>query len=175
MFIRMYKNLLSPDLCDTLIEKFEEAEAKHTKTETADFNEVNIVTEAWEEVLTIAERFSELVDVYCKAVNIDEDVQFPPQTLWEQFRIKKYKKDQQQFKPHTDNAEDRILAFFVYLNDVEEGGETHFPLHKAQVRPQKGAALVFPCTWEYLHEGKTPLSNDKYILGGYLRGTYAEG
>ena len=38
----------------------------------------------------------------------------------------------------------RILTFFLYLSDVEEGGETHFPLLGISVKPKKGKALLWP-------------------------------
>ncbi|BCU94503.1 MAG: hypothetical protein CM15mV5_1640 [uncultured marine virus] len=51
--------------------------------------------------------------------------------LWEFARIKKYTKNtEDQFAPHVDVGDHasakRFLAFLVYLNDVEEGGETNF-------------------------------------------------
>ena len=61
----------------------------------------------------------------------------------------------------------RFLVFFVYLNDVKEGGETEFPTLDLQVSPECGTILVFPATWTFLHRGNTPISNDKYILGSY--------
>ena len=38
----------------------------------------------------------------------------------------------------------RVLTFFMYLSDVEEGGETHFPLLNISVKPRKGWALLWP-------------------------------
>ena len=61
----------------------------------------------------------------------------------------------------------RFLVFFVYLNDVKEGGETEFPTLDLQVSPECGTILVFPATWTFLHRGNVPISNDKYILGSY--------
>lgn len=40
----------------------------------------------------------------------------------------------------------RILTFFLYLSDVEEGGETAFPKLNISVRPKKGTALLWPST-----------------------------
>lgn len=173
MHIRLYKNFLTSEFCDKLIEKFNTQKQEHTKHDAADFYEVDIVKNDWPEVPWLVTKFQELVDVYTTSLRLQPEKQWPINREWEHYRIKKYNKGKQQFNLHTDNAADRILAFFVYLNDVEEGGETSFPIHQASITPVKGAALVFPTTWEYLHEGKTPLSNDKYILGGYLRGKNA--
>ena len=38
----------------------------------------------------------------------------------------------------------RILTFFLYLSDVEEGGETAFPMLGISVKPKKGKALLWP-------------------------------
>ena len=40
----------------------------------------------------------------------------------------------------------RILTFFLYLSDVEEGGETSFPTLNITVKPKKGRALLWPST-----------------------------
>lgn len=37
-----------------------------------------------------------------------------------------------------------MLTLFLYLNDVEEGGGTHFPLLDITVQPKKGSALLWP-------------------------------
>ncbi|KAL7548827.1 hypothetical protein ACHAWF_012087 [Thalassiosira exigua] len=38
----------------------------------------------------------------------------------------------------------RMLTLFLYLNDVEEGGGTRFPLLDLTVQPKKGSALLWP-------------------------------
>lgn len=38
----------------------------------------------------------------------------------------------------------RILTVFLYLNDVEEGGGTHFSALDITVQPKRGAALIWP-------------------------------
>ena len=38
----------------------------------------------------------------------------------------------------------RLLTFFIYLNDVEEGGETEFPQLGIKVKPTKGRAILWP-------------------------------
>jgi prolyl 4-hydroxylase len=37
----------------------------------------------------------------------------------------------------------RILTFFIYLSDVEEGGETNFPELNMAVVPKKGRAVLW--------------------------------
>mmetsp|Transcript_21996 Transcript_21996/g.31561 ORF Transcript_21996/g.31561 Transcript_21996/m.31561 type:complete len:92 (+) Transcript_21996:71-346(+) len=38
----------------------------------------------------------------------------------------------------------RILTIFLYLNEVEEGGETRFPQLNLNVSPKPGMALIWP-------------------------------
>ena len=62
----------------------------------------------------------------------------------------------------------RIITFLWYLNTVEEGGETEFFNGRISIKPEKGKLLLFPSTWTYIHRGNMPISNDKYILTGWI-------
>lgn len=61
----------------------------------------------------------------------------------------------------------RFLSLIVYLNDVEEGGETEF-WYGQKIKPEKGKVLIFPSVFPFVHKGKIPISNDKYILQIFL-------
>ena len=37
-----------------------------------------------------------------------------------------------------------MYTFFMYLNDGEGGGETHFPRLNISVRPKRGRAVLWP-------------------------------
>ena len=58
----------------------------------------------------------------------------------------------------------RLFVVQVYLNDVEEGGETEFLVQSKRVAPKKGRVVIFPTTYTHYHRGNPPLSGDKYIL-----------
>lgn len=58
----------------------------------------------------------------------------------------------------------RVLAVIVYLNDVEEGGETEFLYQHKRVAAKKGRVLIWPGAFTHLHRGNPPISNDKYII-----------
>ena len=62
----------------------------------------------------------------------------------------------------------RFLAMFFYLNDVDKGGQTYFNNINYKVKAKEGSVLCFPPTWMFPHEGKAPLSGDKWIVGTYL-------
>ena len=77
---------------------------------------------------------------------------------------------------HCENAEmkarNRILAFSVYLNDVAEGVETEFLYQKCRFKPEKNTLLVWPSQFTHVHRGNPPLSNDKYIITGWVEYGY---
>jgi prolyl 4-hydroxylase len=72
---------------------------------------------------------------------------------------------------HCENAgkdsSERVLVFMTYLNDVEEGGETIFPLQNFKCKPEKGLTLIWPAYFSYLHKGLVS-TQTKYIATGWL-------
>jgi len=74
-----------------------------------------------------------------------------PRKNYESFQILQYQKNQF-YRMHHDSssgkdetpAGHRIMTFFLYLSDVEEGGATRFSRLGLDVAPKKGRALVWP-------------------------------
>lgn len=74
----------------------------------------------------------------------------------------------QEYKAHFDffsstsraASNPRISTLVMYLNDVEEGGETYFPKLNFSVNPQKGSAVYF----EYFYDNQD--LNDLTLHGG---------
>lgn len=62
----------------------------------------------------------------------------------------------------------RVLAFTVYLNDVEEGGETEFLLQSTRVKPKVGRIVIWPAGFPFVHRGNPPLKGEKYILTSWI-------
>lgn len=62
----------------------------------------------------------------------------------------------------------RILAYTVYLNDVQEGGETEFLYYPIRIKPKMGTVLLFPAGFTHTHRGNPPISNEKYIITGWV-------
>jgi len=63
----------------------------------------------------------------------------------------------------------RVLLWLVYLNDVEQGGETEFLYQRAAIKPKAGSLVMAPCGFTHTHCGKPPLSGDKYVLTGWVK------
>jgi len=62
----------------------------------------------------------------------------------------------------------RLLFFILYLNTIEDGGETEFLYYKKRVKAQAGKLIVAPAGFTHTHRGNPPLSEDKYILTGWV-------
>ena len=56
----------------------------------------------------------------------------------------------------------------IYLNDVDEGGETAFFHQDLKIKPEKGKMVIFPPYFTHMHKGMCPISNDKYICNIYI-------
>ena len=77
---------------------------------------------------------------------------------------------------HMVPAGQRVATIIMYLNDVDEGGETIFPEVTMSVTPRKGSAVYFryfnhlgqidPLT---LHGGAPVLKGEKWIMTKWLR------
>tara|TARA_R100001509_G_scaffold146896_1_gene104080 strand:- start:831 stop:1436 length:606 start_codon:yes stop_codon:yes gene_type:complete len=70
------------------------------------------------------------------------------------------------------NNSNRILSYIIYLNDVEEGGETEFLHQSVRVKPKKNRIVIFPATFPYLHRGNPPLKGEKYIFTSWMLAPY---
>ena len=63
----------------------------------------------------------------------------------------------------------RAFVFSIYLNDVEDGGETEFLHFSKRVKPKTGRIVIWPAGFPYIHRGNSPLSGEKYILTSWMR------
>ncbi len=76
------------------------------------------------------------------------------------------------FHEHADNwnneSASRQISVIIYLNDVDEGGETVFPDFNITIKPKKGTILFFPANFVYTHKANPAISNDKYVVVTWL-------
>lgn len=62
----------------------------------------------------------------------------------------------------------RILAFTLFLNTINDGGETEFLYQKKRISPVEGRMLIWPAGFTHVHRGNPPLKENKYIATGWL-------
>lgn len=108
---------------------------------------------------------------YVKNYEIALTEQTGPHHVYE-YKIQKTKPGQGYHSWHYESPErtscQRLLAYTIYLNDIQEGGETEFLYQKRRVCPQQGRIAIWPAGFTHLHRGNPPLSNDKYIVTGWF-------
>lgn len=89
----------------------------------------------------------------------------------------------QEFKAHFDYfsnthpsaSNNRISTLIVYLNEVEEGGETTFPELNLSVAPEKGCAVYFEYFYQdekinekTLHCGEPVIKGEKWVATQWM-------
>jgi hypothetical protein len=176
------RELISKDLCRTIVENFARDPSKRSgrtvgsRGEKKSLDEIKVSTdlEMKQEGLWAAAH-AELHAAVSHAV-LAIAGQFPSlQVLplqWTGYKIQHYGKDEGHFKWHFDalgpGAWERQLAMIIYLNSVLEGGETCFHRQNLRVKPVAGDALFFPTFWTHMHCGEIPRSEDKYIISSFV-------
>lgn len=177
--IRIYDDALDPDLCRRVIELFEaDADGRFRRRGQSTWIE-NIVTRnprpEWRDV--------EKAFVDNMVLHLKDFACVPPARMlsrkisgaFEHLKIKKYRAGEttaDYFPKHFDAFDHktcvRMVAFLWYLNTLEEGGDTVFPVLGSRIAPRTGRLVVFPPMWMYEHAGEPPKSADKYIVTSYL-------
>ena len=73
---------------------------------------------------------------------------------------------------HSENlawhGHNRTLAWMLYLNDIEEGGETEFLYQQLKIKPKRNTFVIWSGSFTHLHRGNPPISGTKYILTGWF-------
>jgi len=72
------------------------------------------------------------------------------------------------FETDTASTARRIFNYHVYLNTVDQGGETEFLYYARREKPTVGTVLIYPGYFTHTHRGNPPISNSKYLLNGWI-------
>jgi len=106
-----------------------------------------------------------------------------PSNNYESLQILDYGPNQFYRSHHDSSIRDpsvagpRILTFFLYLSDVEEGGETYFNNLQLGITPKKGRALVWPSVSDHdpsfwdsrmYHEAKPVIQGRKLAANHWI-------
>jgi hypothetical protein len=188
-FIHIEENNLSKELCDQIIERFKNDIRKRpgltmggmsNKKVTHDL--VITLLDDWKDIDQILfTNLHQVISNYLKREvrnNKNEIIYYShfQSCLNIQdfgYQIQHYNKGAGYYNWHDDSCiyllpanQSRFLSFIWYLNDVETGGETEFL--NGKIKPSTGKIVLFPATWTYVHKGCMPISNDKYIITGWI-------
>jgi hypothetical protein len=175
--------LQDESICDELIEYFKKY---NTKQPGRSGGRVNIIDKDSTDIgIQVADavnhpvlsRYLEALDKVCdgfkkKYVYCNERMN--RWAIVEGFNIQHYKPGQGYHAWHSErtgsNVQDisRMLVFMTYLNDVNDGGETHFYYQGRKIVPRKGLTLIWPADWTHTHKGIVSMTEEKYILTGWF-------
>tara|TARA_B110000444_G_C18686748_1_gene522323 strand:+ start:334 stop:930 length:597 start_codon:yes stop_codon:yes gene_type:complete len=177
-------NLENNNLCNEIIDFFEKNQALQKKGGTSDASnnkKVKSTIDITIKPTNLEDKNFNVFNNYMKELHdcyLDyqkqwpflksmlNDIQIPP------FNIQKYNPGDHFSTVHSErtslNTLHRLFAFMTYLNDVEDGGETHFTHYKFKVKPEIGKTLIWPAEWTHAHTGEILKSGTKYIVTGWM-------
>jgi len=185
-FIGVYDNYIMPEECDKVIKFFEE-QNKFNKTLTRIqmenspisqkqdrhyFAEASTLDTWWADFRVLIMNFDLAWNHYLKHTGANEAYDGGP-FHYTTLKVQKTSPTEGYHIWHIEHGKSpsdayRAFVFTIYLNDVEEGGETEFLHYSQRVKPKKGRIVIWPSAFPYLHRGNPPLSGDKYILTSWL-------
>ena len=178
-FIGVYPNAFSSEFCDTLIKVFEKNNDVGTELKNIEINNDTVRTDKaiWLDQVSPLDRrdlmgeFNDVLTSYL--ITFAEEYPILKTMEFASFEIKLQRTEigggyhQWHCEQYAHDVASRMLVWSVYLNDIEEGGETEFLYQAKRIKATKGTVVLFPASWTHTHRGNPPLSNKKYIATGW--------
>ena len=182
--IGVFDNVVPKETCDELIKWFHDNEDRHVEGGIYGgdnlINDVDPDFKIARQIFPVpSDHVSDIItNIVFSSFNFYHD-HFPAPAghllCAKDYSVRIYPKGVGQFKEHIDQSAGgtvtRVFAIIVYLNNVENGGETEFPYLDMKVSPKQGRVLIFPCNYLYPHKGNMPISDDKYIITSFINFT----
>ena len=188
-FVGIFDNYFGKEYCNDLITHFEKC------------HEMNMTNHTTENIVKSPKSINDMDELYLLDLNNSQhlDPYFHKHfydVLW--FAYKEYIKNfsmidnlhvtarnikMKRIKPgqgfhgwHYENiregCEFRLLVAQVYLNDIDDAGETEFLYQNKRFKPKQDRLLFFPTDWTHSHRGNPPIGETtKYILTTWLEVT----
>lgn len=167
--IMVLDDVLSPELCDAIVAKYQEDPRKTDALSKTLYNrpyrEGKCLTisrhEDWFDLDTqVFKAVQQATQIYAARHQIETDFRDIGYTVadFEPGRVT---------QEHIDHIHGqsvfRLITMVLYLNEPGEGGETYFVEQKQKVKPKKGRAVMFPPFYTHRH-GSLAASENRYIL-----------
>ena len=184
-FIAVYDNYITKDDCDKAIKLYEDQNKFNNtinrisaerasilqKQDQQFFAAPNNVDVWWESLKSMMINFDMAWNHYIKNVGADDAYGVP--FHFTDLKIQKTLPTEGYHVWHIEhgkgsNNEARAFVFSIYLNDVEEGGETEFLHFSKRVKPKTGRIVIWPAAFPYVHRGNSPLLGEKYIVTSWM-------
>jgi hypothetical protein len=182
-FVGIFENAFSKEYCEGLIKAYETAieagfgrtrqqDEEFTKLQKADTQLYNNVGNIQIPIPNVAE-FNEIFWGKCYPLYEEQFAPLKESGKHSSYSFKMQKTNLREgyhiwhYESCNRQVSNRLLTWMVYLNDVEEGGETEFLYQSMRVKPKQGTLLIWPAAFTHTHRGNPPLSNEKYIATGW--------
>jgi hypothetical protein len=182
-FVGIFENAFSKQYCDDLIKAYETAieagfgrtrqqDEEFTKLQKADTQLYNNIGNIQIPIGNIAE-FNKIFWGECYPIYEKEFAPLKDSGRHGSYSFKMQKTNLREgyhiwhYESGNREISNRLLTWMLYLNDVEEGGETEFLYQSMRVKPKQGTLLIWPAAFTHTHRGNPPLSNEKYIVTGW--------
>jgi hypothetical protein len=171
-FIGIYKNAISHEWCDKVIDYFEKSKDNHIER-VSESPTRDKAYGLWYRKDLIDEFKDNLTSVYKQYKYKYPWAPIIKGLFVTDYKIQKTLPTEGFHNYHIERGGNRgeifrAVVYTVYLNDVEEGGETEFLYQLKRIPPEKGTICLFPADYTHPHRGNTPYSNPKYIMTGWL-------
>jgi|TARA_R110002020_G_scaffold103649_1_gene242924 hypothetical protein len=185
-FIGVYDNYITPEECDKAIKLFEDQNKFNKTFNRLSSEKTNILNKQDQQFFANQEN----INVWwqeLKSMMVNYEIAFRhyvsntgAQTAYDNnsfhftnVKIQKTLPTEGYHVWHIEHGlgyenEARAFVYSIYLNDVEEGGETEFLHFSKRIKPKKGRIVIWPAAFPYVHRGNPPLSGEKYILTSWM-------
>jgi len=179
-FIEIYEKILSPTLCNDIISIYEKIASTEPHMLYAGSNQLpdgkmfredfSIALEQIDDVAAtqVFEGLRHAASLYQEKYDVLKTASYNTMRL----KMQKTPIGGGYHKWHCEKMDaqtaNRLIVWSIYLNDVEEGGETEFLYQHKRIKAEQGNIVLWPSQYTHLHRGNPPISNEKYILTGWF-------
>lgn len=174
-YIKSFDNILAPELCSTLMEKFDADERVKLDPQpdysTRKYMNLSLCSDWLPEIIPIAEAANNISMEYFRRPEGLEESGIE-EWMDDGFIMAKYTKGDS-LVLHVDGQSGEEpnnglrLATIVFFLNTCRGGETFFPLQGVKVPPTAGSAVIFPPGHTHPHEVLEAIT-DRYIVQTWI-------
>jgi len=187
-FIGIFHNAATKEECNKIIEHFDNVDELNLTVSRKEFEEINstlkdnkiypMINEGDALLMRInqniikgfIDNLNNVYEIYRKKYDVMNNLDV--HKLNSDVKIQKTIPGQGYHVWHCENASvstsRRALLCMMYLNDVEEGGETEFLYQSLRVIPKAGTIIICPAYFTHTHRGNPPLKGVKYMINGWV-------
>lgn len=174
-FIEIYENVFSNEFCEEFIQYIDLMEKRSILVENEENNHqvddhgVNLVhhynLKSW---TWIGEQFMPIIQRYVQQYVKKYSILQRNTLLLYDVKPKKIYAGGGFHEWHCENASyassNRVLVVQLYLNTINEGGETEFLYQNKRIKAEQAKLLIWPAGFTHTHRGNPPIQQDKYII-----------